>query len=562
MLDQITQKNQTEAAALLSNAEDWWRGAAIYQIYPRSFQDSNGDGIGDLPGITSRLGYIADLGVDAIWLSPFFTSPMKDMGYDVSDYCDVDPVFGNLADFDTLVARSHELGLKVIIDQVLSHSSDIHEWFLMSKKSETNEKSDWYVWADAQADGTPPNNWQSIFGGSAWTWNATRKQYYFHNFLAEQPDLNFHNKEVQDALLETTRFWLERGVDGFRLDTVNFFFHDEELRNNPASVDDNNNDIPDSNPYGYQQHIYDKTRPENLAFLKRFRSLLNEYPGAASVGEVGDGNRSLQTMATYTSNDDKLNMCYSFDLLGPQFTPAHFRGCVEKFEAASAAFGGNSSWPCWAFSNHDVTRHMSRWAEHASDQPRLAKLSASLLLSLKGSVCLYQGEELGFTETDLKYEDLTDPVGLNYWPVNKGRDGCRTPMAWENTSANGGFTNANKPWLPISPDHIKAAASVQLMQSDSILKHYKDFLKFRKTRPELILGDIEFIDWNEDGLAFWRHYAGQTTLCLFNLSEKTLSYTPNNGEKLTALYGSGFTQNHDQTTILLGAHQACFADRS
>ncbi|MGL4490238.1 MAG: alpha-amylase family glycosyl hydrolase, partial [Rhizobiaceae bacterium] len=245
----------------------WWRGATIYQIYPRSFQDSNDDGIGDLNGITSRLPAIAALGVDAIWISPFFKSPMKDFGYDVSDYCDVDGIFGNLEDFDALVAKSHELGIKLIIDLVISHTADIHPWFKESRSSRDNSKADWFVWAEPKDDGTPPNNWMSIFGGSSWEWDTRRRQYYMHNFLASQPDLNFHNGEVQDAVLDVARFWLERGVDGFRLDTVNFYFHDKKLRSNPPASISGANSIPDVNPYGRQKHLYDKTQPENIAFL-------------------------------------------------------------------------------------------------------------------------------------------------------------------------------------------------------------------------------------------------------------------------------------------------------
>jgi alpha-glucosidase len=260
---------------------DWWRGGVIYQIYPRSFQDSSGDGVGDLPGIIARLDYVASLGVDAIWLSPFFSSPMDDMGYDISDYFDVDPLFGSLDDFDRLVEKAHALGIKVIIDQVISHSSDRNPWFIESKSSKTNAKADWYVWADANKDGSPPNNWMSVFGGTSWEWNATRRQYYLHNFLTSQPDLNFHNPEVQDATLGVLRFWLERGVDGFRFDTVNFYFHDEKLRNNPPAH--RGALRPEISTYEMQAHVYDKNRPENLDFLKKVRKLLDEF-GAMSVG--------------------------------------------------------------------------------------------------------------------------------------------------------------------------------------------------------------------------------------------------------------------------------------
>ena len=280
------------------NSDDWWRGCVIYQIYPRSFQDSTGDGSGDLDGIAARLPHVASLGVDAVWLSPFFKSPMADMGYDVSDYTAVDPMFGSIEDFDRLVAEAHRLGLKVVIDQVLSHTSDQHAWFRESRASRDNPKADWYVWANPRPDGTAPTNWLSVFGGPGWEWDGTRKQYYMHNFLASQPDLNFHNPDVQDALLETVRFWLERGVDGFRLDTVNYYFHDRKLRNNPPLPPGRLAGIPDVNPYGYQQHLHDKTQPENVDFLRRFRALIDSYGGAHGGGRgrrrgtlAGDGRR-------------------------------------------------------------------------------------------------------------------------------------------------------------------------------------------------------------------------------------------------------------------------------
>jgi alpha-glucosidase len=275
--------------------KDWWRGAVIYQIYPRSFQDSNGDGIGDLNGITQRLPYIASLGVDAIWISPFFTSPMKDFGYDVSDYTGIDPMFGTMSDFDVLTETAHSLGLRVMIDLVLSHTSDEHPWFKESRANRDNDKADWFVWAEPKDDGTPPNNWLSIFGGSAWQWDGRREQYYLHNFLTSQPDLNFHCPAVQDALLDVVRFWLDRGVDGFRLDTINFYIHDKLLRSNPALPKDQRDATiaPSVNPYNHQLHLYSKNQPENLAFLERFRAVLEEYDAAAAVGIVGDSNSKL-----------------------------------------------------------------------------------------------------------------------------------------------------------------------------------------------------------------------------------------------------------------------------
>ncbi|PSJ61392.1 alpha-glucosidase family protein [Pseudaminobacter soli (ex Li et al. 2025)] len=493
---------------------NWWRGCVIYQVYPRSFQDTTGDGSGDLKGVTKRMAYIASLGVDAIWLSPFFKSPMADMGYDVSDYCAVDPMFGTLGDFDELVAEAHRYGLKVIIDQVLSHSSDRHPWFIESRSSRDNPKADWYVWADPKPDGTAPNNWLSIFGGPAWEWDSTRRQYYLHNFLASQPDLNFHNAEVQAALLDTVRFWLERGVDGFRLDTVNFYVHDRLLRDNPPMPPGAANDIPDTNPYGYQNHLYDKTQPENLEFLKRFRSLLNEYGGRAAVGEVGDGTRSLQTVAAYTGGGDKLQMCYTFDLLSPEFSAAHVKKSVLAFENAV-----KDGWVCWAFSNHDVVRHVSRWTKPGEDTDAVAKFAIALLACLRGSICLYQGEELGLTEAEIAFEDLRDPYGIRFWPGFKGRDGCRTPMVWEAGAKNAGFTTG-KPWLPVPMEHLSHAVDVEEADPTSVLWRYRAVLEFRRQHPALIGGSIEFLDAEGDLLAFLRRADGETLLCVFNFADE------------------------------------------
>ncbi|MXU65260.1 beta-galactosidase BglA [Oceanomicrobium pacificus] len=502
--------------------EDWWRGAVIYQIYPRSYQDSDDDGIGDLKGITRRLPHVASLGVDAIWISPFFASPMDDMGYDVSDYCDVDPLFGTLEDFDTLVAEAHRLGLKVMIDQVLSHSSDQHAWFKESRADRTNPKADWYVWADPNPDGTPPNNWLSVFGGPAWEWDGTRKQFYLHNFLASQPDLNFHNEEVQDALLDTVRFWLERGVDGFRLDTVNFYFHDQMLRSNPP-LDRSNQaggigaDAPDTNPYGMQDHLYSKSRPENIGFLKRFRALLDEYDARTSVGEVGDGSRALDIVAEYTEGGDRLHMCYTFDMLGPQFSAAHFRGAVERFEHAV-----KDGWVCWAFSNHDVIRHVSRWLQEGDDRDHLAAFAINLLIALRGSLCIYQGEELGLEEAELQFEDLTDPYGIRFWPAYKGRDGCRTPMPWEAGAPYAGFSGA-KPWLPVPADHAAAAVDAQAGDG-SVLAAYRDALAFRAAHPALRDGDIRFLPEAGEVLAFTRDTGAEQLVLAFNLGRTPATY--------------------------------------
>ena len=498
---------------------DWWRGAVIYQIYPRSFQDSNGDGIGDLKGITQRLPYIASLGVDAIWISPFFKSPMLDFGYDVSDYKSVDPMFGSLADFDAMIAEAHRQGLRVLIDQVISHSSDQHEWFRESRSSRDNPKSDWYVWADAKPDGTPPNNWLSIFGGSAWEWDTSRCQYYLHNFLKSQPDLNFHNVQVQDAVLDAIRFWLERGVDGFRLDTINFYFHSAGLEDNPAlAAEDRNSTIaPAVNPYNYQDHQFDKNQPENLGFLKRFRAVLDEYPATTAVGEVGDAQRGLELVSQYTSGSDKVHMCYSFEFLSKELlSVGRVRDVIEAFEEKAP-----DGWPCWAFSNHDVVRHASRWGDLTENREAFLKMTTSLMLSLRGSVCLYQGEELGLTEAELDFRDLQDPYGIQFWPTFKGRDGCRTPMVWSDDNSFGGFST-QKPWLPMPPEHMHLAVEKQEDDNASLLNHYRAILKFRSKHLELSKGSIRFLDAGDDALLFERGYRSSSLLVAINMSDSDM----------------------------------------
>lgn len=503
---------QTDTSALVRDP-DWWRGAVIYQIYPRSFQDSNGDGIGDLPGITRRLDHVAQLGVDAIWISPFFTSPMLDFGYDVSDYCDVDPMFGTLEDFDVLVARAHALGLRVMIDLVISHTSDQHPWFVESRADGENPRADWYVWADAKPDGTPPNNWLSIFGGSAWEWDTRRMQYYLHNFLREQPDLNFHNTDVQDALLDVARFWMQRGVDGFRLDTVNFYVHDAQLRDNPPAARGASTIAPQVNPYTWQEHLYSKSQPENVLFLERLRAVMDEFQDIAAVGEVGDDQKGLQIQAEYTAGETRLQMCYGFDFLSAPFpTGTRVAEVLGRFMEQA-----HDSWACWAYSNHDVTRHSTRWGlGHAAQKAYLA-----LLLSMRGSVCLYQGEELGLGEADVAFEDLQDPYGIQFWPEYKGRDGCRTPMVWESNAANGGFSSA-KPWLPVFSQHSALTPEAQSAAPDSMLNAYKALLAYRKARPALVKGTLEIHAATETSLCLTRAHEGQRMAVLLNLSDAPL----------------------------------------
>lgn len=535
--------------------KDWWRGAVIYQIYPRSYQDTTGDGIGDLPGIVQRLPYIASLGVDAIWISPFFTSPMKDFGYDVSDYCDVDPMFGTLADFDRLIATAHDLNVKVIIDQVLSHTSDQHPWFGESRQSRDNAKADWYVWADPKPDGTPPNNWLSIFGGSGWQWDTRREQYYLHNFLASQPDLNFHNEQVQDATLDACRFWLERGVDGFRLDTINFYFADKQLRDNPAlELDDRNGSIaPRVNPYNHQRHVHSKNQPENIDYLKRFRALLDEYPGSTSVGEVGDAQLGLELMGEYTKGPDRVHMCYSFEFLSAEKLDANrLKNIFARLTAVE-----QDGWACWALTNHDIQRHTTRWS--LDDNGR--RLYALLMMCLRGSICLYQGEELGLPEAQIAFEELQDPYGIEFWPEFKGRDGCRTPMVWEHAKPNGGFSSG-KPWLPVDQSHVALSVDSQETQNDSLLHFYRRGIEFRKQYKVLTKGDQSALSTSGDVVSFTRSFEGEELFCAFNIGESDAALTMPDGQWELIGQDLGACETLQGKEALLSANQGLIARKT
>ncbi|MXX06395.1 MAG: DUF3459 domain-containing protein [Gammaproteobacteria bacterium] len=493
-------------------AGDWWRNAVIYQIYPRSFQDSNGNGTGDLRGIARRMDYIEALGVDAIWISPFYKSPMKDFGYDVSDYRAVDPLFGDLDDFDALLAQAHGRGIRIIIDQVLSHTSDRHPWFLESREDRDNDKADWYVWADAKPDGSPPNNWLSVFGGVAWQWEPRRGQYYLHNFLASQPDLNCHNPAVRQAGLENLEFWLKRGVDGFRLDAVNFCMHDPKLRDNPPISKSRNEFLAGgqaTSPYAMQTHVHDHTHPDNLLYIEEIRQLLDRY-GAVALGEIGS-ERSAEVIGEYTRGHRRLHMAYSFDLMGPDGSARAIKRTLEGLQ--KKAGGG---WCCFAIGNHDVERVASRWTGNEPDA-QSAKLFSILLGSLRGAVCIYQGDELGLPQAEVPFERLQDPYGINFWPVYKGRDGCRTPMPWQQHAPFAGFSSAS-PWLPLDQRHLALAADRQQGDPDSVYECIRAFLHFRKRQPALLHGALDFLPVQQDVLTFSRSADEQTLLLSFNLN--------------------------------------------
>lgn len=508
--------------ALAPARNEWWRGAAIYQVYVRSFADSNDDGIGDLPGVTSKLEYIAGLGVDALWLCPFFTSPMRDFGYDVSDYCDVDPVFGTLADFDALVAKAHSLGLKVIIDQVYSHTSDQHPWFQESRSSRSNGKADWYVWADPKPDGTPPNNWLSVFSGPAWEWDSRRGQYYLHNFLAGQPDLNLHNRKVQEAILDVAGFWLKRGVDGFRLDAITFAMHDLELRNNPPSL----SKTAFKRPFDFQQHIYNQSRPEISDFLEQLRDLTDSFGERFTLAEVG-GRDPLPEMRALTGGNERLNSAYGFDFLyADQLTPALVAHVAASWQGSEAA-----GWPTWAFENHDAPRAISRWCESGNGD-KFAQCKMLLLCSLRGSIILYQGEELGLPQADIPFDQLRDPEAIANWPQSLGRDGARTPMPWSSEAINLGFSKA-PPWLPSSASHRPLSVDRQEGNEESLLQFTRACLRLRSGCEALRVGSMQIIEAGEQLLVFLREGAGRPLRCAFNLSDRSAAYT-SSGKALIA----------------------------
>jgi alpha-glucosidase len=511
--------------------EAWWRGAAIYQIYPRSFADSNGDGVGDLRGITERLDHVASLGVDAIWISPFFTSPMADYGYDVADYRDVDPSFGTLADFDALVERAHALGLKVTIDLVFAHTSDRHAWFQQSRASQDSASSDWYVWKDPNPDGTPPNNWQSVFGGPAWTWDARRCQYYYHQFLKEQPQLNVHNRAVQDALLDVVRFWLERGVDGFRFDALNHSMFDPAFTDNPPA----SHDRPRTRSYDFQDKVNSMNHPDVVGFIERIRQTCDDYGVVFGVAEVG-GDNSLSLMKAYTAGETRLSSAYSFDFLyAPELTPQRVKDALAPWQGEVDEEGRAEGWPSWAFENHDAPRLVSRWAEEAN-RPAFARLAMALLVALRGNVFLYQGQELGLTQDDIPFHLLKDPEAIANWPLTLSRDGVRTPMPWVTDAEHGGFTQG-EPWLPLSADNIARAVDAQEADPQSLLHWTRQMLALRRAHPALLRGECEAVQAHGHVLSFTRKLGDEAIHCAFNLGPHTVHPTHPAGEILLSANG-------------------------
>lgn len=525
------------------NDEHWWHHAVIYQIYPRSFKDTSGDGIGDLNGITEKLDYLADLGVDALWVSPFYPSPMKDFGYDVTDYRGVDPMFGTLDDFKELLSQARKRDLKIIIDLVLSHTSDQHPWF------HDPNKKDWFVWADAKYDENgerkPPNNWSSLFGGSAWEWDERYDQYYLHNFLKEQPDLNFHNPAVQAEILDICAYWLDMGVNGFRLDTVNFYFHNQNLKDNPPREvgTEYATQFEHDVPYSRVKHIYDKSQPENITFVEKLRALTDTYKGIVLMGEIGD-DKPYERTREYTLNVKRLHTCYNTHLMSGTekslnadmiTTPlirffAHAQSDTKTKENIKInLLQSNTGWPTWALSNHDVVRVASRWFKLYDHDPELSKCLIALLGCLPGTICMYQGEELGLPEAEIPFEDLRDPWTKQTWPHWQGRDGCRTPMVWTDKKPHHGFSQ-QKPWLPIPKTHTTLSVQAQSEDENSTLEFTKKFLKWRLANKNMFKNKCELLASNSSYIIHLTYTdKNNETSCIFNLSDQELEY---NGMKL------------------------------
>lgn len=486
----------------------WWRGAVVYEIYVRSFFDSNGDGCGDLPGIIAKLDYIERLGVDAIWLSPIHPSPNCDWGYDVSDYDAVHPDFGSMADFERLLAEAHKRKIKVLLDGVLCHTSDQHEWFQESLGSRDNKKADWYVWADPEPDGTAPNNWLSAFGGAAWSYHPARRQYYHHKFLRQQPKLNWRNGGARAAALRVLSAWLARGVDGFRLDVANSYLHDAGLTDNPAVPEVERTAWHWSQATNLQKHVHDSNLPENAAALDDIRRTVDAFAHRFVFGEFYE---NAENSGGYLDPRKGLHSGYDFGLLDLRTLNA---AAIREYFAQLARH--SDYWPCLAFSNHDVVRTVSRLGGDNVGAD-VAKLILALLLTLRGTILLYQGEELGLPEAQIARDKIRDPFGKLYYPYFKGRDGCRTPMPWDGAQPALGFSKG-KPWLPASAEHVSYAVAGQEADTQSPLQFARLAVAVRRKNAALRLGDIKFSDAGENVLAFERTHSGKTVLCVFNLA--------------------------------------------
>ena len=491
-----------------AGAPPWWKGAVVYHVYVRSFFDTDGDGYGDLPGVVAKLDYISDLGVDAIWLSPIHPSPDRDWGYDVADFDGVHPDYGTLDDLKALVDAAHARGLKVLLDEVLSHTSDEHPWFIDSLTGgKDGPKADWYVWADPAADGTAPNNWLSVFGGPAWAYQPARRQHYHHKFLRQQPKLNWRNAHAREAALQVLDRWLAVGIDGFRLDVAGTYLHDAALTDNPPVPMGERRRHHWSHAGNLQRHLYDSNLPENVETLDVIRRRVDAFGDRFVFGEFSEEE---ERCGAYLGPDKGLHSAYTFVMLlarklGPAFVRDHY--------ATLAAHPGH--WPCISFSNHDVPRTVSRFGGD-DPSPAVARLMLALLLTLRGTALVYQGEELGLPQARLTRAQLRDPVGDLYWPYTSGRDGARTPMPWRADAPNLGFT-AGAPWLPAAPEHAGLTVDAQAADPASTLAFARALTALRRDHPVLRTGEIEILAAPDPVLAFVRRDGGTAVACVFNM---------------------------------------------
>jgi alpha-glucosidase len=494
---------QTPANPVDAEGHAWWQHAVFYEIYPRSFADSNHDGVGDLKGITSKLDYLKDLGIDAIWISPCFPSPQVDFGYDVSDYQNIDPMYGTLADFDTLASEAKKRNIRIILDFVVNHSSHQHKWFLDSRSSRNSSYRDWYIWRDGKGPGQPPNNWVSIFGGSAWKFDPTTNQYYYHYFYAEQPDLNWRNPAVKDAMFDVTRWWYHRGVAGFRLDAVDTLFEDPALKDNPL--------LPGKDKLGdpNEDQRYNSKLPEVHDALRGLRKVADEN-NAVLIGETWTADiAELNRYYGEGNNELQMPMDFLFTTVN-KLSPADFRKQI-------AAVDGASGWPVFVISNHDIVRSADRYGD-GKHNDQIAKVMAALYLTLRGTPIMYYGEEIGMKTTPpTRKEDVKDPIGRVGWPLEKGRDGERTPMQWDGTE-NAGFTTA-KPWLPVPPTYKTHNVADESKDPNSVLEFYRSVLKLRHTNPALLEGSYAALNESDPHvLSYLRSYQGHTVLVALNMS--------------------------------------------
>jgi alpha-glucosidase len=492
----------TSDGNLTGNAP-WWRSGVLYQIYPRSFADADADGIGDLQGIIDRLPYLEWLGVDGIWLSPITVSPNADWGYDVADYCAVQPELGTIETFDLLVAQAEARGIRVVMDLVPNHTSEQHPWFINSRSSTNAPLRDWYVWADPKADGTAPNNWVSSFGGPAWTLDPTTGQYYLHNHLSEQPDLNWWNEEVREAFDAILRFWFDRGVAGFRIDVCNIIIKDADLRDNPPATED---DDIEAQLFG-QRPVYNGNRPEVHDVIRRWRQLAESYDVPRVL--IGETPVKLDMLVDYYGDGcDELHLAFNFPFITSPLDAPAMRGIVQNTEALFPP----GAWPAWTGSNHDMSRFASRWA---GGDPRKARTALVMLLCLRGTPVLYQGDEIGLGDIAVAQEDLRDPLGVRYWPAYHGRDAMRTPMPWRDVPGGGFTTPGARPWLPLGPTGV---CNVHQQQDDpsSMLRLTRDLISLRRRIPELTAGRYEMMAAPE-GVWAWRR--GDRVAVVLNMSD-------------------------------------------